>query len=65
MGLWHDASDPGQEDRVKSLGSLGFRVTYRPLSSSFSELPYRILNMNHEKELLRGLWVGIGLGFRG
>ena len=35
---------------------LGF--THRPLSSSFLGLPYRILNINHKKELLRGLWVG-------
>ena len=28
---------------------------HRPLSSSFVGLPYRILNMNHKKELLRGL----------
>ena len=27
------------------------------LSSSFLGLPYRILNINHKKELLRGLWV--------
>ena len=31
--------------------------THRPLSSSFLGLPYRILDMNHKKELLRGLWV--------
>ena len=32
--------------------------TPRPLSSSFLGLPpYRILNINHKKELLRGLWV--------
>ena len=30
--------------------------THRPLSSSFLELTYRILNINHKKELLRGLW---------
>ena len=29
--------------------------THRPLSSSFLGLPYGILNMNHKKELLRGL----------
>ena len=40
---------------VKKLG-LGF--THRLLSSSFLGLPYRILNMNHKKELLRRLWVG-------
>ena len=32
-------------------------LTHRPLSSSFLGLPYRILNINHKKELLRGLWV--------
>ena len=31
--------------------------THRPLSSSFLGLPYRILNINDEKELLGGLWV--------
>ena len=31
--------------------------THRPLSSSFLGLPYTVLNINHEKELLRGLWV--------
>ena len=39
--------------RVKSLG-----FTHRPLSSSFLGLPYRILNINHKKELPRGLRVG-------
>ena len=39
---------------------LGF--THRPLSSSFLGLPYRILKMNHRKELLRGLWVVAGSG---
>ena len=33
------------------------RPTHRPLSSSFLGLLYRILNINHKKELLRGLWV--------
>ena len=33
------------------------RSTHRPQSSSFLGLPYRILNMNPKKELLRGLWV--------
>ena len=40
---------------------LGFGVflgfTHRPLSSSFWGLPYRVLNISHKKELLRGLWV--------
>ena len=31
--------------------------THRLLSSSFLGLPYRILNMNHTKELLKSLWV--------
>ena len=31
-------------------------LSHRPLSSSFLGLPYRI-NINHKKELLRGLWV--------
>ena len=30
--------------------------THRPLSSSFLGLPYRLLNINHKKEILRGLW---------
>ena len=49
---------------------------HRPLSSSFLGLPYRILNIIHKKELLRGLWVRFsglcpefrvfgGLGFSG
>ena len=42
----------------KDLGS-----THRPLSSSVLGLPYRILNMNHTKELLRGLWVDAFRGF--
>ena len=33
--------------------------THRPLGSSFLGLPSRILNINHKKELLRGLWVGL------
>ena len=32
-------------------------IIHRPLSSSFLRLPYRVLNINHKKELLRGLWV--------
>ena len=34
--------------------------THRPLNSSFLRLPYRSLNINHKKELLRGLWVVLG-----
>ena len=32
-------------------------VTHRPQSSSFLGVPYRILNMNPQKELLWGPWV--------
>ena len=32
-------------------------LTHWPHSSSFLELPYRILHMNPKKELLWGLWV--------
>ena len=44
---------------TKNQGVFGFRVsaTQRPLSSSFWGLPCRILNINYQKELLRGLWV--------
>ena len=39
---------------------LGFRgYTHRPLSSSLLGLLYKILNINHKKELLRGLWVDV------
>ena len=31
--------------------------THRPLSNPFLGLPYRILNINHKEELLRGLWI--------
>ena len=33
------------------------KATRRPLSSSCLGLPYRILNISHKKELLRGLGV--------
>ena len=42
-------------------GVLGF--IHRLLNSSFLGLPYRILNMNHKKELLRSLWVGLRVRF--
>ena len=48
-------------------GGVEGMLTHRPLSSSFLGLPYRILNIIHKKEPLRGLWVGFsssGLGFR-
>ena len=31
-------------------------LTHRVLSSSFLGLPYRILKIDHKKELLRSLW---------
>ena len=37
---------------------MALEFTHRPLNSSFWGLPYRILNINRIKELLRGLWVG-------
>ena len=43
---------PGRRRRGSAGGS-----THRPLSSSVLGLPYRILNINHKKELLRGVWV--------
>ena len=46
----------GCSPRLSWVYKVGF--THRPLSSSFLELPYWILNINHKKELLRGLWVG-------
>ena len=42
---------------VLHFGDLGF--THRPLSSSLLGLPYRILKINHNKELLTGPWVGL------
>ena len=33
------------------------KATRGPLSSSFLGLPYRMQNINHKKELRRGLWV--------
>ena len=42
-----------QGDRESNFGA----STQRPQSSSFLGLPYRILNMNPQKELLWGLWV--------
>ena len=38
-------------------GVISSVTTHRLLSSSFLGLPYKILNMNHKKELLRSLWV--------
>ena len=48
------------QDIFSEMCSRDFSVgcyTHRPLSSSFWGLLYRILNISHKKELLRGLWV--------
>ena len=42
-----------QGSRSQGSGLVGLRV----FGGSFWGLPYRILNMNHKRELLRGLWV--------
>ena len=39
-------------------GVQGTVSTHRLHSSSCLGLPYKILNRNHKKELLRSLWVG-------
>ena len=47
--------------RVRTLG-FRFGDTGPPIGPSvapFWGLPYRILNVIHKKELLRGLWVGM------
>ena len=43
--------------RFSVFGSYRGKLTHRPQSSSFLGLPYRVLNMNPQKELLWGLWV--------
>ena len=61
------------EPRVQSLGLVYLGCTHRPLSSSCLGLPYRVRNINHKKELLRGLWIWLrvqssgyfGVGFEG
>ena len=53
----------GAEELIAGSGS-----TRRPLSSSLWGLPYRILNISHKEELLRGLWVEmsmLGLALQG
>ena len=58
----HDIQDAGSFSRTATEAFSGTWAvigvpTHRPLSSSFLGLPYRILNINHNKEPLRGLWV--------
>ena len=43
--------------RAKRFTGSARTYTHGLLSSSFLGLPYRILDMNHKKELLRSLWV--------
>ena len=43
--------------QAASQGSPKPCLTHRLLCSSFLGLPYRILDINHRKELLRSLWV--------
>ena len=52
-----------QEKLVFAMQGLEHIIAHRPLSSSFLGLPYRILNIKHKKELLRGLWVGFRYTF--
>ena len=47
-------------NRSPRLGVL-VSLAYLQAPSSFSGLPYRILNINHKKELLRDLWVQSGV----
>ena len=50
---------------MSSTASCATYTTHRPLSSSFLGLPYRVLNINHRKELLRGLWAEVLQGLSG
>ena len=62
--VWVMGSSGGAFRRFRTLnggfGSIGVAMMcYLPIgqSSSFLGLPYRILNMNPQKELLWGLWL--------
>ena len=46
-----------QQSQTFNIGAVLQGTTHRPLSSSSWGLPYRLLNINLKKELLRGLWV--------
>ena len=47
----------GRYQRLERLwGSQGLPIDPEYLSSSFLGIPYRIVNIDHKKELLRGLW---------
>ena len=41
------------------VGIWAVETIHRLLRSSFLGLPYRVLNINHKKELLRSLWVSV------
>ena len=49
----------------QSVGKGQRLYTHRPLCSSCLGLPYRILSLDHKKELLRGLWVELNSGWTG
>ena len=54
---WIDGDSRSLPRRHGDHRNLGLSTyTHRPLSSSFLGLPYRILNISHKEELLRGLW---------
>ena len=54
--MWHEEGDCQQQHEEARLGAairMLVASTHRLLSSSFLGLPYRILSINHKKELLR------------
>ena len=55
--LLGQSSDTGTDIYRDVYGGLQTRL----LSSSLLGLPYKILNTNHKKELLRSLWVQLRL----
>ena len=58
FGAGFDREFEGMIPCSEALGSATLQtLTHSPLSSSFLGLSYRILNINHKEELLRGLWV--------
>ena len=56
-GVLLDSIFTHQGVQSNSAANCSGTYTHRLLSSSFLVLPYRFLNINHEKELLRSLWV--------
>ena len=45
---------PNRSHCLPAIRVLDVYPTHRPLSNSFSGLPFRVLNINHKKELLGG-----------